>query len=157
VVDADGNQLGVMPTQEALRVAEEAGLDLVEVSPNAEPPVCRIMDYGKFKYQLSKKAHEAKKKQSTIQVKMVKFRTRTDEHDFQFKLRSMLKFLSQGDKVKVLVFFRGREITHPDLGRNMLMRVMEETKDIAVVEQAPKMEGRSMTLLLGPQSSAAAK
>ncbi len=146
-----------MSTPDALKVAEEAGLDLVEVSPNAVPPVCRIMDYGKYKYQMSKKAHEAKKKQSTIQVKMIKFRTRTDKHDFDFKLRNIKRFLGHGDKVKCLVFFRGREITHLEIGRNLLLRVVEEVGEDGVVEQAPKMEGRSMTLLLGPVNQPSAK
>ncbi len=139
-----------MPIHEALKLAEDAGLDLVEVSPNAKPPVCRLMDYGKYKYQMSKKAHEAKKKQAVIHVKEVKYRVRTEEHDFQFKLRNVKRFLSQGNKVKVTVFFRGREITHPELGKGMLERIVAETQEIAVVEQAPKMEGRNMTMLLGP-------
>ena len=130
--------------------AEKNGLDLVEVSPNAKPPVCRIMDYGKYKYLMSKKAHEAKKKQTVIHVKEVKLRVKTEEHDFQFKLRNARRFLNQGDKVKVALFFRGREITHKDLGMKMLKRMVEEVKDIAAIEQHPKMEGRSMMLVMAP-------
>ncbi len=139
-----------MALKDALAEAEKAGLDLVEVAPGADPPVCRIMDYGKYKYQLSKKAREAKKKQTTIHVKEVKFRVKTEEHDFQFKLRNIRKFLSEGDKVKVFVVFRGREITHKELGLKKLERVAEEIKDTGTVEQKPKLEGRSMTMLLGP-------
>ncbi len=152
-MDEQGNQLGIMSVKEALAEAEKAGLDLVEVAPGANPPVCRIMDYGKYKYQLSKKAREAKKKQTTIHVKEVKFRVKTEEHDFQFKLRNIKKFLNEGDKVKVFVLFRGREITHKELGLKKLERVAEEIKDIGTVEQKPKLEGRSMTMLLGPLTS----
>jgi translation initiation factor IF-3 len=150
VVDSAGEQLGVMPTVEALNVAEEAGLDLVEVSATANPPVCRIMDYGKFKYQQSKKARETKKKQTIILVKEMKFRVKTEEHDFQFKVRNIRKFIKEGNKVKVLLMFRGREITHTDLGRKKLTRVAEELKDDASVENMPKLEGRNMTMLLTP-------
>lgn len=150
MVDEEGGQLGILSVDDALKRAEDIGLDLVEVSPNASPPVCRLMDYGKYKYQMSKKAHEAKKKQTVILVKEVKFRTRTDEHDFQFKLRNIKKFLAQGNKVKAAVFFRGREITHPDIGRSILDRIVEATKDEAVVEMATKFEGRNMILILGP-------
>lgn len=150
VVDSEGNQLGVMPIAEALSVSEEAGLDLVEVSANAEPPVCRIMDYGKFKYQQSKKARDAKKKQTVILVKEMKFRVKTEEHDFQFKVRNIRRFIKEGNKVKVFIMFRGREITHTDLGRKKLNRVAEVLKDEAALESPPKLEGRNMTMLLTP-------
>ncbi len=149
-MDSAGEQLGVMPTAEALNAAEEAGLDLVEVSATASPPVCRIMDYGKFKYQQSKKARETKKKQTTILVKEMKFRVKTEEHDFQFKVRNIRKFIKEGNKVKVLLMFRGREITHTDLGRKKLNRVAEELKDDASMENMPKLEGRNMSMLLTP-------
>ncbi len=157
LVDSGGAQLGVMSSTEAYEHAVEAGLDLVEVSPNAKPPVCRIMDYGKYKYQMSKKAHEAKKKQTVIHVKEVKLRVKTDEHDYQFKVRNARRFLSHGDKVKVAIFFRGREISHKELGLKILKRVVEETKDLGSVEQEPKMEGRSMMLILAPLQQKSAK
>lgn len=150
VIDADGNQLGVLATRDALTAAETAGLDLVEVAPTATPPVCRIMDYGKFKYQTSKKAKEAKKKQTVISVKEMKLRGKTEEHDFQFKLRNIKRFLEDGDKVKILIMFKGREITHTELGMGMLKRVAEELKDVATIEAPPKLEGRSMTMLVAP-------
>jgi translation initiation factor IF-3 len=139
-----------MPIADALNVAEEAGLDLVEVSANASPPVCRIMDYGKFKYQQSKKARETKKKQTIILVKEMKFRVKTEEHDFQFKVRNIRKFINEGNKVKVFIMFRGREITHTDLGRKKLNRVAEVLKEEATLESPPKLEGRNMTMLLTP-------
>ncbi len=139
-----------MPIADALSVSEEAGLDLVEVSANAAPPVCRIMDYGKFKYQQSKKARDAKKKQTVILVKEMKFRVKTEEHDFQFKVRNIRKFINEGNKVKVFIMFRGREITHTELGRNKLTRVAEELKEEATLESPPKLEGRNMTMLLTP-------
>ncbi len=139
-----------MPIADALSVSEEAGLDLVEVSANAEPPVCRIMDYGKFKYQQSKKARETKKKQTIILVKEMKFRVKTEEHDFQFKVRNIRKFINEGNKVKVFIMFRGREITHTDLGRKKLNRVAEVLKEEAALESPPKLEGRNMTMLLTP-------
>ncbi|GMR05313.1 MAG: translation initiation factor IF-3 [Thermodesulfobacteriota bacterium] len=150
VVDSEGNQLGVMPTREALEIAENAGLDLVEVAATAAPPVCRIMDYGRFKYLASKKAKDAKKKQSTIHVKEVKLRGKTEEHDFQFKLRNARRFLEDGDKVKISIIFRGREITHTELGMGMLKRVQEELKDVAAVESPPRLEGRNMSMLISP-------
>jgi len=150
VVDDEGAQVGIMSTSEALALAEDRGLDLVEVSPTARPPVCRIMDYGRYKYLMSKKAKEAKKKQTTIHVKEMKFRVKTEEHDFQFKLRNIKRFLAGGDKVKVFVFFRGREITHVSLGRKKLERVAEELKDVATVEVAPKLEGRNMSMMVSP-------
>lgn len=150
VIDADGNQMGVLATRDALTAAETVGLDLVEVAPTANPPVCRIMDYGKFKYQTSKKNKEAKKKQTVISVKEMKLRGKTEEHDFQFKLRNIKRFLEDGDKVKILIMFKGREITHTELGMGMLKRVAEELKDVATIEAPPKLEGRSMTMLVAP-------
>ena len=144
VIDADGNQMGVLATKDALVAAETAGLDLVEIAPTAAPPVCRIMDYGKYKYQLSKKAKEAKKKQTVISLKEMKLRSKTEEHDFQFKLRNIKKFLEEGDKVKVTIIFKGREITHTSLGMGMLKRVAEELKDMATIEANPKLEGRKI-------------
>ncbi|HMK51163.1 MAG TPA: translation initiation factor IF-3 [Thermodesulfobacteriota bacterium] len=153
VIDPDGKQLGILPVYEALRQAATFELDLVEVSPKSEPPVCRIMDYGKFKYQQSKKAHDAKKKQAVVHLKEVKMRPKTEEHDFQFKLRHIEKFLKEGNKTKVTIVFRGRELAHPDLGRNMLSRIIEEGKEWAKVEQAPKFEGRNFIVVLAPLQS----
>jgi len=153
VVDAEGNQLGVMNTNEALAKAEETGLDLVEVSATAVPPVCRIMDYGKYKYQLSKKSKDAKKKQTVIHLKEIKLRSKTEEHDFQFKLKNIKKFLGEGDKVKVTIVFKGREITHTNLGMVMLKRVAEEIKEVSVIEYAPKLEGRTMIMVVAPAAA----
>ena len=153
LVDPEGKQLGVIGFKEALAKAEDLGLDLVEVAPNANPPVCRILDFGKFKYQQSKKAHDAKKKQSVVQVKEVKLRPKTEDHDIEYKLRHMRKFLEQGNKVKVSMIFRGREITHTEIGMEMLKRVADEIKDAATVEQEPKLEGRNMSMVLVPQKS----
>ncbi len=150
VIDANGNQLGVMQTKDALSAAEAAGLDLVEIAATATPPVCRIMDYGKYKYQMSKKAKDAKKKQTVIQIKEMKLRGKTEEHDFQFKLRNIKRFLSEGDKVRVFIVFKGREITHTELGMAMLKRVADELKDVATIEAPPKLEGRNMTMLVAP-------
>ncbi|MBE9528757.1 MAG: translation initiation factor IF-3 [Proteobacteria bacterium] len=150
VVDDEGEQLGVMETADAITVAEDKGLDLVEVSATAKPPVCRIMDYGKYKYQMSKKARETKKKQTVILVKEMKFRVKTDEHDFQFKVRNIKRFLNDGNKVKVILMFRGREITHTELGREKLNRVGEELKEIATIDSHPRLEGRNMTMMLAP-------
>jgi len=150
VIDPEGKQLGILPVYEALRLATNFELDLVEVSPKSEPPVCRIMDYGKFKYQQSKKAHDAKKKQAVVHLKEVKMRPKTEEHDFQFKLRHIERFLKEGNKTKVTIVFRGRELAHPDLGRNMLGRVTEEAKEWGKVELAPKFEGRNFIMVLAP-------
>lgn len=139
-----------MATADALRHAQEKGLDLVEVSPNADPPVCRIMDFGKFKYQQQKRQQEAKKKQTVIQIKEVKFRPKTDEHDYQTKLKHIKRFLEDGDRVKATVFFRGREIVHKDRGQNMLDRVVEDLREIAKMEQAAQFEGRTMNIMLAP-------
>ena len=153
VVDAEGNQLGVMTTREALETAENSGLDLVEVAATANPPVCRIMDYGRFKYQTSKKAKDAKKKQSVIHIKEVKLRGKAEEHDFQFKVRNARRFLEDGDKVKISIIFRGREITHTELGMSMLKRVQEELKDVASIESPPRLEGRNMSMLVSPSQT----
>ena len=152
LIGNNGQQLGVFPTQEALKMAEEKDQDLVEVAPNSNPPVCRIMDYGKFKYQQSKRAHEAKKKQKIIHVKEVKLRPNTDRHDYDFKLKNAFRFLESGDKVKVLVFFRGREIVHRENGQKLLVRVTETLEDIAVVEQEAKQEGRTLCMIFAPKS-----
>ena len=150
VIDPEGKQLGILPVYEAIRLATNYELDLVEVSPKSEPPVCRIMDYGKFKYQQSKKAHDAKKKQAVVHLKEVKMRPKTEEHDFQFKLRHIERFLKEGNKTKITVVFRGRELAHPDLGRNMLNRITEESKEWGKVEQPPKFEGRNFIMILAP-------
>jgi len=151
VIDPDGNQLGVISTQEALRAAAEFGLDLVEVSPNANPPVCKIMDYGKYKYELTKKQQEAKKKQSTFQLKEIKIRPKTGDHDLQVKVGHIRKFLGKKDKVRVTVVFRGREITLSDRGRELLGQIAETVSDISAVEQFPKFEGRTMVMVLAPK------
>lgn len=152
LVGVDGKQIGVVPLEQALRLAEDEGLDLVEVAPNANPPVCRIMDYGKYKYAQKKKQQLAKKKQAQVQVKEVKFRPKIEEHDFQFKLKHIKRFLTEDHaRVKVMIWFRGREIIHKDLGRAILARVIEEVKDIAKVDKPPVMEGRTMTMFLVPK------
>ena len=151
VIDPEGNQIGVLPTQQALATAKELGLDLVEISPSANPPVCKIMDYGRFKYQQTKKRQEAKKKQTRFQVKEIKVRPKTGDHDLQTKIGHIRKFIGKKDKVKVTVIFRGREITLSQLGRELLNRIAEETEDIAVVEQAPKFEGRTIVMFLAPK------
>ncbi len=152
VVGADGAQLGIMPTQEALQFAEEQGFDLVEVAPNERPPVCRIMDYGKYKYQRSKRQQLAKKKQKVILVKEIKLRPKTEEHDYQFKIQHVKRFLQDGHKAKVTVIFRGREMVHTELGRRVLDRIMIDLEEIASVDQMPKQEGRNMTLVLSPRA-----
>lgn len=141
-----------MSLQEALSLAESQQLDLVEVSPTAVPPVCRIMDFGKFKYQQSKKQQEARKKQVQVQLKEVKLRPKTDEHDLQFKIKHVRRFIEEGNKAKVTLVFRGREITHMELGQNALERVASELQDIAIIEVRPKMEGRSMYMIVAPKS-----
>ena len=151
VVDDEGNQLGILSLDAALQAATERGLDLVEVSPNAEPPVCRIMDYGKYKYQASKRAAEAKKKTARVDIKEVKMRPKTEEHDFQVKLRNAKKFLESGNKVKVTVMFRGREVTHPEFGQRLLERLAEEVQDLGQVEMTPRMAGRFMTMVMAPK------
>ena len=150
VIGPQGDQLGVMPLHEALKRVENEGLDLVEVAPEAQPPVCRIMDYGKFRYQQKKKSHGAKK-HPVMDVKEVKMGSRTDSHDVTFKVRNIRRFIERGQRVKVSVFFRGREITHPELGKQMLSGVVEQLQDIAKVEISPRLEGRSMAMLLTPK------
>lgn len=150
VIGEDGEQAGILPIAEALRLAQENDLDLVEVAPDSKPPVCKIMDYGRYKYAQSKRAHEAKKKQTVIHLKEVKLRPRTEKHDLDFKIKNVVKFLSSGDKVKVSMFFRGREIVHKELGRRLLDQVKEEVKDVGVVEQQPKSEGRMMIMIIAP-------
>jgi translation initiation factor IF-3 len=151
VVGPDSEQLGILPLQEALSLAERQHLDLVEVSPTANPPVCRIMDYGKYKYQQSKRQQEAKKKQVQIQLKEVKIRPKTDEHDLQFKIKHVRRFLEEGNKAKITVVFRGREITHTELGQNALERFATELQDISIIESRPRMEGRSMFMIVAPK------
>jgi len=153
VIRDDGEPLGTLPTEEALSIARDQDLDLVEVAPTANPPVCRIMDYGKHKYKASKKAHEAKRKQKIIHVKEVKFRPNTDRHDFDFKLRNVKRFLENGDKAKVVIFFKGREIVHREFGMRVLERVVEATEDTAVIEQQAKQEGRTLVMILAPKNT----
>jgi len=150
-VIAEEEQLGVLPTHEALRLAEERGLDLVEISPRAFPPVCRIMDYGKYKYEEAKKKQQAKKRASTVETKEIKFRPKTEEHDMAFKVKHVRRFLEEGNKVRLAVVFRGREITHPKTGMNVLDRVVELCNDIATVESTPNMEGRRMIMVIAPR------
>ncbi|WP_416236661.1 translation initiation factor IF-3 [Yoonia sp. 72] len=152
LIGADGENVGVVSPDRAMQMAEEAGLDLVEISPNAVPPVCKIMDFGKFKYETQKKEAEARKKQKIIEIKEIKFRPNTDSHDYEVKMRSVFKFLENGDKVKVTLRFRGREMAHQELGRKLLERVAEDTKEAGKVENFPKMEGRQMVMLIGPLS-----
>lgn len=151
MIDAEGTQLGVVSIQEAKRIAEETSLDLVEVSPEAKPPVCRIMDYGKYKFQLSKRKAAARKKQKQIQIKEIKIRPGTEEADYQVKLRNVMKFLENGDKAKITVRFRGRELSHPELGMQLLQRMVKQLEDIGMVEQQPKFEGRQIVMVLGPK------
>jgi translation initiation factor IF-3 len=144
-------QLGIMPTHEALRLAEERGLDLVEISPRSQPPVCRIMDYGKYKYDEAKKKQQARKRASTVETKEIKFRPKTEEHDMDFKVKHVRRFLEGGNKVRLAVVFRGREITHPQTGMAVLNRVVERCGDIATVEATPNMEGRRMIMVIAPK------
>lgn len=151
LIDADGEMVGVVTLREGLEMAAEVGLDLVEVSPNAEPPVCKILDYGKYKYEAQKKKNEAKKKQKVIEVKEVKLRPNIDDNDYDVKMRAMRKFLGDGDKVKITLRFRGREMAHQDLGVKVLDRVRGELEDLAKIEQFPKMEGRQMVMVMAPR------
>lgn len=153
LIGKDGEPLGTKLLQEALMLAEEAELDLVEVAPNENPPVCKILDYGKFKYRQSKKAHDAKKKQKVIHVKEVKLRPKTEEHDFQFKLKHIKRFIGSGDKAKVTVVFRGREMVHKHLGQAILERISNELVDEVSVEQLPRQEGRNMIMILAPKTA----
>jgi len=153
VIDPDGNQIGVVPTYKALATANDFGLDLVEIAPKANPPVCKIMDYGRYKYELTKKKQEAKKKQSTVQIKEIKVRPKTGEHDLQTKIGHIRKFIGKKDKVKVTMIFRGREITLKFQARTLLDKVADEVSDIAVVERPAKFEGRTMVMFLAPKSN----
>ena len=151
LVDEHGEMVGIVGRNEAIEMAADAGLDLVEVAPNADPPVCKILDYGKFKYEEQKKKNEARKKQKIIEVKEINLRPSIDDHDYQVKMRSMNKFIEEGDKVKVTMRFRGRELAHQELGMNVLMRVRDDLEEIAKVEQMPRMEGRQMTMVVSPK------
>ncbi len=150
LIGEDGEQVGIVPIQQALSMAEEAGVDLVEIAPLAKPPVCRVMDFGKFKYYEAKKAHEAKLKQKQIQVKEIKFRPGTDEGDYQIKLRNLIKFLQEGDKTKITLRFRGREMAHQEFGIRLLERVKADLEVYGTVEQFPKMEGRQLIMVMAP-------
>jgi translation initiation factor IF-3 len=151
LVGIEGEPIGIVRIEEAMRLAEESDIDLVEIAPTAKPPVCRLMDYGKFKYRESKKAHEAKLKQKQIQVKEVKFRPGTDEGDYKIKVRNLTRFLTEGDKTKVTLRFRGREMAHQELGMQLLKRVEADLKEVGSVEQWPKLEGRQMVMILAPK------
>ncbi len=153
LIDPEGNQLGVMPIEDAREAAEEFGLDLVEVSPDARPPVCKIMDYGRWKYQQAKRSQEARRKQHTIQVKEVKLRPKTDQHDYEFKVRHVRRFLTDGNKAKVTIRFRGREMEHPERGQKILERIAQEVEDLGRIEQLPKREGRTMSIILAPKGA----
>jgi len=151
VIGTDGEQIGTLPTREAIALAQDQDLDLVEVSPNANPPVCRVMDWGKHKYKANKRAHEAKKNQKIIHLKEVKFRPNTDQHDFDFKVKHVKRFLEAGDKAKVVIFFKGREIVHRAGGEKLLKRVAEAMEEYGVIEQHAKQEGRTLTMILIPK------
>ena len=153
VISPEGEQLGILETEEALRQAQEVGLDLVEVAANADPPVCRIMDYGQYKYQQSKRQHEAKKHQKIVHLKEIKLRPKTEEHDFQFKLKHAIEFVEAGDKVKVTVMFRGREMSHQELGRKLMEKFVEEIGELASVEAPAKMEGRTLSMVIAPKKA----
>ncbi len=150
VIGPEGEQLGILARNDAIAAAKEHGFDLVEVAATADPPVCRIMDYGKFKYETQKKKQEAKKRQTIVQIKEIKVRPKTDDHDYETKVRHIRRFLEDGDRVKVTVFFRGREIVHKDRGLAILERVVEDTKDLGKMEQEPRAEGRTLQMLLSP-------
>ena len=151
LVDERGNMVGIVERNEALSMASEVGLDLVEIAPNADPPVCKILDFGKYKYEEQKKKNEARKKQKIIEVKEIKLRPSIDDHDYDVKMRSMVKFIGEGDKVKVTMRFRGRELAHQELGMDVLVRVRDDLDEIAKVEQMPRMEGRQMTMVVSPK------
>jgi translation initiation factor IF-3 len=153
LIDADGGQLGVVPTKEAIRISKESDADLVEVSPDASPPVCRVMNFGKFAYQQKKRKAAASKKQKKIHLKEIKLRPVTEESDYQVKLRNVIRFLSNGDKAKITLRFRGREMTHLDLGMKLMERLMVDLAEIGIIEQRPKMEGRQMVMVLGPKKA----
>ena len=151
LISSTGEQLGIVSTRQAMSMAEEEDIDLVEISPNATPPVCKLMDFGKFKYEQSKKRDEAKKKQKQVQIKEIKFRPGTDDGDYNIKMRNIQRFLADGDKVKITLRFRGREMAHQQLGAQLLKRVQEDLVEVGAVEQFPKMEGRQLTMVLGPK------
>lgn len=151
LISSDGNQLGIMPTREALNIADQEGLDLVEVAPNANPPVCRIMDYGKYKYQASKKEQEARKKSKSFQLKEIKFRPHTDEHDLDYKIKNIKKFLEKKNRVKLTVMFRGREYAYQEVGIELLNSIAEELKEEGIIEQEVKKEGRNATMVIVPK------
>ena len=151
LVGPDGDQLGIVPIDNALQKAEDLDFDLVEVAPSASPPVCRIMDYGKFKYQQSKKAHISKKKQTVVHIKEVKMSPKTEEHDIKYKVKNIRRFLEGGDKAKVTMVFKGREITHANIGKEILERVAEQIEDIGTIEQKPRLEGKHMVMIIAPQ------
>jgi len=156
VISPDGEQLGVLPTKQAIEIAQNQGLDLIEVAPNSDPPVCRIMDHGKFRYEARKKAKEAKKKSKQAQIKGIRIRPNTDDHDVNFKMRNAMKFLAKGDMVKFNVIFRGPELRHKEIGRARLQMFIDGCVDVAEVYQAPRMEGRRMTMVLRPKANLAA-
>jgi translation initiation factor IF-3 len=151
VIGAEGEQVGILSRDEALAMAQDAGLDLVEIQPNGDPPVCRIMDFGKFKFDAQKKAHAAKKKQKQVEIKELKFRPVTDVGDYTIKMRNLRRFLEEGDKVKITIRFRGREMTHQELGRAMVDKISAEIAEEAVIEQYPRMEGRLMVMMIAPK------
>ncbi|HHY32677.1 MAG TPA: translation initiation factor IF-3 [Firmicutes bacterium] len=153
LIDENGEQLGIMVVREGLRIAAERGLDLVEVAPNAKPPVCRLLDYGKYKYEQAKRDREARKKQRTMDIKEVRMTPKIEGHDFQVKVRNAQKFLQDGDKVKATVRFRGREIVHADIGRALLLDLAEEVKDYGVIEREPRVEGKHMIMVLAPKQA----
>jgi translation initiation factor IF-3 len=153
VIDDTGQQLGIMPPQQALTIAKQKGLDLVEIAATATPPVCRIMDFGRYQYQEQKRARQAKKHQKIIEVKEIKFRPKVDEHDYQFKKKHIERFLAEGDKVKATIFFRGREMAHPEIGRRILERLIEDLADVAVAETSPRQEGNQMHTILSARTT----
>jgi translation initiation factor IF-3 len=154
VIDPDGTQVGIVPIEEALGIAEQFELDLVEVAPNSKPPVCRVMDYGKYRYQQAKKVKDAKKKQTVIHVKEVKLRPKTNEHDLEYKIAHVKRFLSEGNRAKITIQFRGREIANPAMADRVVKRILEEIEEIGIVDQQPRLEGRRMIFLLRPAASA---
>lgn len=153
LIGADGQMVGVVPVKQGIAAAEEAGLDLVEISPNAEPPVCKVMDYGKYKYEAQKKANEARKKQKVIEIKEIKFRPNIDQHDYEIKVRAAKKFIGEGDKVKFTLRFRGREVSHQELGMKILQQVKAELADTIRVESEPRLEGRQMVMVISPNTN----
>lgn len=153
LINHDGQQVGIVPVKEAQQKAQEVELDLVEIVPTAKPPVCRIMDYGKFLFEQNKKRHAAKKKQKQVQIKEIKFRPGTEEGDYQVKLRNLMRFLEEGDKAKITLRFRGRELSHQEIGHNLLKRIEEDLRELGIVEQHPKMEGRQIVMVIAPKKA----